>query len=208
MTWKKIKPYLPLITLIVLTHLAYFSGIYSYLSIKTFRTAHENLRLFADTHLLLTPLIFIGIYVVTVVLCLPGPIFLSVIAGFLFHQPFATIYVILGATLGAFLFFSIANSAVGELLFKKAGPKLRKMELGIEENAPYYLLCLRFSEVVPFWLINIAAAFFRIRPFTFLWTTAMGFLPSAFVFSQAGRGLNTFLQSGADFSFSDLLNPE
>lgn len=208
MTRKEIKQYLPLVTVIVLTHIAYFSGIYTYLNVNTLKDTHESLRLYADTHTFLTPLIFLGIYIATVVLCLPGPIFLCVVAGFLFAQPYATLYVVAGATIGSFVFFIIANTAVGELIFKKAGPRLRKLELGIEKNAQYYLLCLRFAEVVPFWLVNVAAAFFRIKPFVFLWTTAVGFLPSAFVFSEAGRGLHTFWESGKEFSLSEILNPE
>jgi uncharacterized membrane protein YdjX (TVP38/TMEM64 family) len=116
--------------------------------------------------------------------------------------------VLIGATIGATLLFLAARTALGESLRKKAGPLLTKMEKGFKENAVSYLLFLRFVPLFPFWLVNLAPAFFNVPLRTFVWTTAVGILPGAFVFTQAGAGLNAIFENEGVFSVHTILNTQ
>ena len=68
---------------------------------------------------------------------------------------------------------------------------LEKFERRIEEYGPPYLLMLHFSTLFPYAVINVLAALAGISVVTVMWTTAVGFLPSALIYSFAGSRLTT-----------------
>ena len=141
-------------------------------------------------------------------LSVPGAVFLTLLGGYLFPQPFSTIYVVFSATCGATLIFLAARTALKEILKKKAGPFLQKMEKGFQENAVSYLLFLRFVPLFPFWLVNIAPAFFRVSLITFVWTTLVGIFPGSLVFTLAGGGLEKILENNETFSITTIFNTQ
>ncbi len=203
---KKIKRWIPLFILIVAMGIAYFSGLTEHFTFDALKTHRQSILQFNAKHWFLSPLCFIAIYTVSTALSLPIGIFLSITAGFLFSQPLSTIYVVIGATLGASCIFLIAKTSIGEYLRKKAGPNLQKIEKGFHENKVSYLLFLRLVPLFPFWLVNLAPAFFGVSLATFMWTTCVGIIPGTFVFTQAGAGLGAILDSGEKFSISGVFN--
>jgi uncharacterized membrane protein YdjX (TVP38/TMEM64 family) len=82
------------------------------------------------------------------------------------------------------------------------------MEKGFNENAASYMLFLRFVPLFPFWVVNLAPAFFGVPLRTFLWTTFIGIIPGSFVFTLAGSGLEKVFEMGQDFSLGALFNTE
>ncbi len=203
---KRLKKFIPIVIIVALMIIAYFSGVGKYLTYDNLKAHHSTIKDFVAAHPFLTPLIFIGAYIVMAALSLPGAAILSVFGGFLFPHPFSTIYVVIGATIGATLIFLAARTALGELLYKKAGKLLSKMEKGFKENAISYLFFLRFVPIFPFWIVNLAAAFFRVSLWPYLWTTFIGIAPGSFVFTQAGVGLSAIFETGAEFSLATVFN--
>jgi uncharacterized membrane protein YdjX (TVP38/TMEM64 family) len=164
---------------------------------------HMSVKAFAELHPILAPFLFIGFFILYALLSLPGIFALSLLSGYLFNQPFSTLYAVIGATIGASLLFLAARTAFGHLIYRKAGlGSLNKREGGFHKNTANYLLFLRLIPLFPFWVVNIAAAFFKVPFWIFVWTTFIGMIPSVFVYTQAGRGLTILLQS------SDPLKPE
>ncbi|NGX59770.1 MAG: hypothetical protein KR126chlam3_00927 [Chlamydiae bacterium] len=205
---KKSTRYIPLLIIVILMLFAYFSGIYKALDFETLKYHHNELTEFVNRNPIQTPLMFISMYIAVAALSLPVAIFLSLLAGFLFPQPFCTIYVVIGATIGATILFLAAKTALGGFLKKKASPFLAKMADGFQKNAASYLLFLRFVPFFPFWVVNLAPAFFNIRLRTFIWTTLIGITPGTFVSTQAGRGLNAIFESEEGFTFGAIFNTE
>ncbi len=203
--WKR---FIPILIIIALMLLGYFSGAYRALQFETLRYHHAELTEHVNDHPIQTPFLFIAVYIAATALSIPGGLLLSLIGGFLFRQPWCTVYVVLGATIGATLLFLAARTALGNFLKEKAGPRLAKMEAGFNKNAVSYMLFLRFVPLFPFWLVNLAPAFFNVRLRTYLWTTLVGIIPGAFVFTQAGRGLNAVFESSEPFSINTILNPD
>lgn len=204
----KFKRFIPLIIIIALMAVGYFTGFYKALNFDNLRQHHMELMQLVENHPVLAPLIFMGIYLVATALSIPGGLFLSLIGGYLFHQPWSTIYVLIGATIGATCLFLAARTALGDALKKKGGPWLAKMEEGFNKNAANYMLFLRFVPIFPFWLVNLAPAFFNVRLRTYIWTTLIGIAPGAFVFTQAGRGLGAVFESSEEFSVASILNDD
>lgn len=192
--------------ILVLMITAYFMGATDYLSFETIKTHRASVLQLIETHPILMPLFFIALYIVVIALSLPGGAVLTLLGGFFFGLPWSTLYVLLGATIGATLIFLAARTAFGDLLKKKAGPFLSKMEKGFQKNVASYLLFLRFVPLFPFWLVNLAPAFFNVRTSTYIWTTLIGILPGTYVLTQAGSGLGAIFDEGHSFSIENIFN--
>ncbi len=200
------KRFFPLFLIIALMVIAYFTGLDRYLSYDYFKLVHDDLKRWVAMHAVSSVVVFILVYIVSTALSLPGGLLLSLVGGFLFPIPLSTLYVIIGATIGATLLFFAARTALGDVLHKKAGPFLKKMEKGFQEDAASYLLFLRFVPLFPFWLVNLAPAFFNVRASTYIWTTCVGIAPGAFVFTLAGSGLSAIFESAGGLSLNAIFN--
>jgi uncharacterized membrane protein YdjX (TVP38/TMEM64 family) len=205
---KNLKRYLPLLIILIGMAAIYFTGLYRYLSFNALRSYHDTLKLFVQAHPIAVPLLYILAYILLTALSVPGAIFLTLLGGYLFPQPFSTIYVVFGATCGATLIFLAARTALGDSLRQKAGPFLKKMEKGFNDNAASYMLFLRFVPLFPFWIVNLAPAFFGVPLRTFVWTTLVGITPGSFVFTLAGGGLEKIFETNQAFSLSTIFNTE
>lgn len=200
--------FIPLAIIIILGLLFYFSDFASYVSYASFRNHRQEVVVFVQQHFAWSSLIYIAAYVIATALSIPGGIFLSIVGGFLFPQPFSTLYVMIGATIGASCLFFAARTALQATLRRKVSAFLQRMESGFNRNAVSYMFFLRLMPIFPFWLVNIAPAFFRVPFFTYIWTTFLGILPGAFVFTQIGTGLGAILDSSETFSVNSLVNPQ
>lgn len=200
------KKWIPLIIIVALMLTAYFTGLTKYLTFDQLKERREVLLTYLAHYPILMPFIFIAIYIIAVALSLPGGTLLTLIGGFLFGVPLGTIYVLVGATIGATCIFLAARTALGDILKKKAGPFLEKMKRGFDRHPASYLLFLRLVPFFPFWLVNLAPAFFNVRTRTFVWTTLIGIIPGSYVYSQTGKGLGAIFDSGNSFSFDAVFN--
>ncbi|NGX58426.1 MAG: hypothetical protein K940chlam3_01333 [Chlamydiae bacterium] len=200
------KKWIPIFAIVILMVTAYFLGIADYFTYEQIQKHHMTLTRYVSENFVLMSFIFILSYLVSTSLSLPIGIYLSLIGGFMFPQPFSTIYVIIGATAGASILFWAARTAFSDFLRKKASPFLSKMEKGFNENAASYLLFLRLVPAFPFWLVNLAPAFLGVNYLTYLWTTALGILPGVVVFTQFGAGLGAVFEGNQEFSIENILN--
>jgi len=95
-----------------------------------------------------------------------------------------------GALVGALISFELARR-LGRPLAERAvsRPALEKADRAVCSAGWPALLTLRLIPTVAFTLINWAAGLTPIRRWTFLWTTALGIIPGAIVFTVSGSGL-------------------
>ena len=205
---QKIKKLLPLIILVIGFIILQQSSLGSYLSFDALKENRADLLAFRDANYIVSFLIFIGIYIVTVAFSLPFAAFLTISGGFLFGNIFGTFFVVLGATLGAICIFLAAKTALGEGLKAKAGPWLKKLEAGFKENAVSYMLFLRLVPAFPFFVVNVVPALLGARLLPFALTTFVGIIPGAFVYATVGTGLGSIFDRGDEFSFAGILTPE
>jgi uncharacterized membrane protein YdjX (TVP38/TMEM64 family) len=63
-------------------------------------------------------------------------------------------------------------------------------------NAVSALLVMRLVPAVPFFVGNLVPALVGVRFHTFVWTTMVGILPGAFVFTSLGVGLGGVFDQG------------
>lgn len=201
----KIRPLLPFLVILIFMIMAYVFNYFYPLgeNLKIF----PNLKHFADTYPIQALVLFMGVYILYALLSLPGIFVLSLLSGYLFSQPYSTLSVTIAATIGASLLFLAARTAFGQVFYRKAGQRmLAKMEKGFKKNAASYLLFLRLIPFFPFWVVNIAGAFFAVPFWTFFWTTFLGMIPSVFIFTEAGKRLAILLYSPNPLNLSNLFN--
>jgi uncharacterized membrane protein YdjX (TVP38/TMEM64 family) len=145
-------------------------------------------------------------YAAITAMSLPLGIVISLLGGFLFGLGLGAFLSVVGATCGATILFLVARSALGHGWRDRLGPRLRRFEAGFARDAASYLLFLRLVPAFPFWLVNLAPAFFSVRLWTYVWTTAVGVIPGAVVYAYAGRGLGMLLDAPV-LNFRQILTP-
>lgn len=177
------------------------------LSFETLKDNREALLAWRAEHGALAALAFFIAYALAVALSIPGALWMTLLGGFLFGTVLAAPLAAGAATLGATTVFLVARSSLGGGLRGAAGPWLRRLEAGFQEDAWSYLLILRLIPAAPFFVVNLAAACLGARLWTFLWTTALGVIPGALVFASVGAGLGAVIDRGGEPDLGLLMEP-
>ncbi len=175
---------------------------------RFFETLSENyvtLTGFVSENLVLSVLAFMGAYIIATALSLPGAGILSILGGLLFGVWVGTAAVVIAATIGATLIFTIAKSAVGDFLQRRAKGFVKKVEEGFKENAFSYLLLLRLIPAVPFFVLNILPSIFNMPLRTYVLATFIGIIPGSIAYVSAGNGAGAIIRAGGEVNLSGLL---
>ena len=179
-----------------------------YFSIDVLRQHRALLNDFVAQQAILSAVVFTALYALATMLSLPVGAVLTIAGGFLFGVVFGTLYVVVGATLGATAIFLIARGTCGELFRAKAGPFIQRMESGFRENAFSYMLVLRLIPLFPFFIVNLVPAFLGVPLRTYVVGTFMGIVPGTLVFVLAGAGLGSVFDQGGAFTVESVLTPQ
>lgn len=162
-----------------------------YLSLETLKSNRDQLLDFTQDHYTAAVTLFLLAYVVQTLFSLPGAAILTLTGGFLFGSLLGTLYVNVGATVGATLAFLAARYVLRDWVEQKFGHRLGALQQGFAQNAFHYLLTLRLIPIFPFFLINLLSGLTRISVGTYVAATSLGIIPGSFVYAFAGRQLGT-----------------
>ena len=183
----------PLVLVLTAIGAVFATGVHRSLTFETFVHYQAWIQGLVAAHGLAMLGLYTLIYVAAVTLSLPASAFLTSIGGYLFGWPLGGITANLAATLGATNIFLIARTSLGRPLLDRAGSRIQSLAAGFRKQAFLYLLSLRLIPVVPFWLTNLAAAFFGMRLRSYMLATQLGMLPASFAFALAGSGLDDII---------------
>jgi uncharacterized membrane protein YdjX (TVP38/TMEM64 family) len=175
--------------IVILGGLFFYFDLGKYLTLGSLKENRAALVAFYASHRALMISAFIAAYIVQTALSLPGAAILSLAAGAIFDAFMGTLCVIIGATVGAILAFLVARYLFRDVIQKKFGSRLEKMNRELEERGLNYLLFLRLVPVFPFFLINLGAGLTKLPLRTFFFGTMIGIIPGSFVFCNAGASL-------------------
>ncbi|MFN4277131.1 MAG: TVP38/TMEM64 family protein [Ferrovibrio sp.] len=206
------RRFLPLLLLALGLALFLILDLGRYFDLAILRDQQAGLRRWIELHPVPAVAAYLVFYTLTVAFSLPVASLVTLAGGFLFGPWLGTLWTALGATLGATAIFLAARAALGDhlaaFLRHKAGPRLAALEHELRHNGFHYLLFLRLVPAFPFWLVNIAPAFFGIPLRTYIAATAIGILPGTFVFTYLGHGLDTTLEQSGSVGVAGLLSLE
>ena len=178
-----------------------------YVSLAGLKENHDILVHWVTAKGAVAVVVFMLGYAAAMAFSLPIGSVLTVTAGILFGVVAGTVYSVISATCGATILFLAARTSLGEVLHARAGPRLRRLEAGFQENAFSYLLVLRLVPIFPFWLINLAPALLGVRLRTFFTATVIGIVPGTFVYALFGAGLGGALEAGGRPTLEGVLSP-
>jgi len=187
---------LPLLLLAAAVGGFFAAGLGRFLTFETLAGHRQELLDWVARAGILAPVAYIVLYAVVAALSVPGGVFLTVAGGFLFGTWLGGLTALIGATIGASILFLIARTSFGDLLRRRAGPFLRRVEAGFQENGASYLLFLRLVPLFPFWLVNLVPAFFGVSLRLFVLCSFFGMAPGAFVYAGVGAGADALLAAG------------
>ena len=111
------------------------SGLYRELSFESLVRHHAAIEKLVAEHEITAFAAYVGLYIVVVMLSIPGAMVLTVAGGVLFGTLLGALGAIAGATVGGTIIFLIARGAVGEILIRRAGPRLAKVAAGFRDDA-------------------------------------------------------------------------
>jgi uncharacterized membrane protein YdjX (TVP38/TMEM64 family) len=160
-----------------------------FLTLESLKTNRDALTMFYQKNRFFMAGAFIAIYIIQTALSLPGAAILSLAAGAIFGAVMGTMYVNIGATVGATLAFLVARYLFHDVIQKKFGPRLEKINRELETRGFNYLLFLRLVPLFPFFLINLGSGLTNMPLRTFILGTLVGIIPGSFVFCNAGASL-------------------
>ena len=185
------KKFLILGTIALLVVLFFYFDLGQFLTLAALKANRDLLAAFYAGHRLATVLLFMAIYILQTALSLPGAAILSLAAGAIFGAIMGTVYANLAATIGATLAFLATRFLLHDLVQRKFGDRLKKLNHELETRGLNYLLFLRLVPIFPFFLINLAAGLTRLPLRTFIIGTMIGIIPGGFVYCNAGASLAT-----------------
>ncbi len=138
----------------------------------------------------IAPVVFILLYAVATVAFLPGTP-LSLLAGLVFGPVVGTLWIVIGATIGATLAFLIGRYAARGLVegWTANNERIRKLDEGVEKQGWRMLLITRLVPLFPFNLQNYAYGLTKIGFGVYVGLTAVCIIPGAAVYAFAGGSL-------------------
>ncbi|MEH6664630.1 MAG: VTT domain-containing protein [Brevundimonas sp.] len=199
----------PLVGVAALAALILGMGWNRYLSLDTLKDHGEALHAFVADHYLLTLLGLTLLFALLTASIIPGVVFVTVAAGYLYGTWVGGIATALGATLGALVVYAAGRSALGEALRTRARARpglMMRICDGVDQNTFRYVLVSRLVVTVPFHLINIAAGIVSAPLKPYALATFVGLLPAHFIYCWIGDGLNDILSVNEDPDLRALFN--
>tara|TARA_B100002051_G_scaffold63685_1_gene60415 strand:- start:1788 stop:2489 length:702 start_codon:yes stop_codon:yes gene_type:complete len=203
--WKLIA----LATFLLLIIIINFSGYFSYLNLYQISNNYLFIENYIDSHYFSACLIFILVYILAVIVVMPGAWLLTFSGGFFFGWIIGSFLTVVGATIGACILFILSKSILGKYLNQKIKNKkgmLANFEKNINNNAFNYLLFMRLMPLFPFVFVNIAPSLLGIGFFVFFITTFLGIIPATIIYSLLGSGASDIFVSGDLFHLKNLIS--
>jgi uncharacterized membrane protein YdjX (TVP38/TMEM64 family) len=153
------------------------------------------------------PAVYVAAYILTAALSLPQAALLTVAGGLLFGTVAGCLLTVVGATIGASILLLAIRSAFSKTLERHRQRIPAHVQARLARDGFSYLLALRLVPLVPFWIVNLAAALAGIRLAVFVPATLLGIVPASFILSSIGAGVGGILAQGRTPDLSVLFGP-
>jgi len=177
-----------LLLLFVVGIVAYLAfGGTRYVTLDGAKQHAATLRAFTDAHYVEALALAFATYAIAASLSLPSGTVLSLTFGFLFGRWVATALVVTAATVGATVVFLAARYLFGEAARRRLGRAGERINEEFTQEGFNWLLFMRLTPFVPYFLVNLMPALTEIRIRTYVAATALGIVPSTLIVTNLGQ---------------------
>ncbi|MBV1706960.1 MAG: VTT domain-containing protein [Hyphomicrobiales bacterium] len=135
-------------------------------------------------------LAYVASYGLLIALAVPTASVLTLTGGLLFGGLAGGLLAMTAILLGGSLLFLAARGVLRGRLEAWGGEGLRSFRAGFERDSVSWLLCLRLTPLVPFWLVNVGLAALALNYWRFFWTTCLGIAPLTMIIALAGAQID------------------
>ena len=200
--YKKIKLYIGLFYLVLITLFLYFffskfslQEVTSYEFIKNNRDYFFELK---KTNLFLLSLIFLLFIVLWVFPFLGFGSPVALLGGLILGKWLGTIVVVLGLSIGATFLYIFANFFLKELIREKFLNKFKSLEEKFKKSEFNYLLIYRLCGGIPWQLSCVLPTIFNVKARNFFLATLIGIIPQIFLVCAIGNGLEKIIEQNLE----------
>jgi uncharacterized membrane protein YdjX (TVP38/TMEM64 family) len=179
----------------------FLSGWYKQFTFEAVKEQRDRLKEQVDQHLLLSTVLYVGLYITLSGLSLPFSTPVSLLGGFLFDLWLGVLLVSFASTTGSTLAFLASRYLFRDFVYRRFGPWFDRVNRGLEQDGPYYLLTLRLMPIVPFFIVNLAMGLTRMPVRRFWWLSQLGMLPATILYVNAGKELGSINSPREIFTF-------
>jgi uncharacterized membrane protein YdjX (TVP38/TMEM64 family) len=167
----------------------------------------DTLAQWVGAHPAAAAALYVSAYILTAALSLPHAAILTVAGGLLFGTVAGCALTVFGATIGASVLLLAIRSAFSRTLDRHRDRIPANLQARLARDGFSYLLAIRLVPLLPFWLVNLAAAVAGIRLAVFVPATVLGIAPASFILSSLGAGVGHVLAAGGTPDLSVLFGP-
>ncbi len=144
-----------------------------------------------------SPLVFIGIYAILTTVGVPMVV-MTFVAGFTFGVMNGTLYVLVGANIGANLAFGLARYLGRDFISRHIKGPIDRIDHQLRNKGFLRMLQLRLIPIIPFNLLNFAAGLSGIRKMHYVLGTMIGIIPASFIYVYTAASLMQVYMAGAE----------
>lgn len=141
------------------------------------------------------PLLIIGLMALAIVLNPIPSAPIALVSGAVYGHAWGTLYVVLGAEIGALIAFSIARVFGHDLLRRLFGERVALGWLGSQNALTWMVFVSRLLPFVSFDLVSYGAGLTPLKTWRFALATLLGLIPASFLLAHFGGEM-----AGADMN--------
>jgi uncharacterized membrane protein YdjX (TVP38/TMEM64 family) len=169
----------------------YLSGMNERLTWEAVKTNRETWQQWARAHPVTSSATYFALYVAVAGLSVPVGWVLTVAGGALFGLVWGLVLVSFASTAGATLALLASRYVFRDLARRKLGRWLDRFDRGLRRDGALYVILLRLTPLVPFFVINAGLGLTALPVRTFWWASQLGMLPMTALYAYAGTVLGT-----------------
>jgi len=197
-----------LLLLFLIIILSFFLlGLDEFFSIYYIKQNSEFIQSFIDKNFLYSLLIFYLLFLLLLFFFLPFSAIMLIFSGYSFNLYLSIPLSIIIITIGGLSNFLLLKKINLIVFFNKAKFWLKKISFTFKDNEFQYLLLLRLMPI-PFTIQNAITVILNISEKKFFFSTMLGIVPYAVIYSLAGLQLRKIIDKSEHITVSDILNYE
>lgn len=205
--FKKFKKFIPILVIAILSLIAFIFELQNYLSFELLEKYKHHIDNFITHNFIISVSIYVITYIIITSLAIPAATFMT-LAGGIFFGFFACLpCVVFASTIGASILFISTKGASQDFVMSKNEGIIKNMQQGFKKNAFLYLMSLRLMPFMPFFIVNLASAFFQVPLRIFFIATFIGIIPISCIYTQLGVSIGNSFEKPY-FSIELFLEPE
>ena len=151
--------------------------------------------------------IFVGVFIVAALIALPVGALWSMGGGLLFGTLWGGLAGWLSTSIAAWVSFLVMRWWLGRTDSSQTlDPRVERLAKRLDQHAVELLTMLRIMPLIPFYVINIAAAMSRMPTAHYVAASFIGLAPSTFLYAMVGNGLGSWVDAKAAWDNGNVLD--